>query len=198
MGVDVLILAAGAGRRFGSNKLLALWRGRPLLEHVLEKVALLDVDSINLVLGAYATEIEELLREKSHIDNLPSPLPKCFIYSDWQLGMGDSLAFGVSQLPSENAVLVLLADQPLIELGDLQKLLVLGRKNPDKIVCAEFAGTRGAPALFPPEYKTRLRLLSGDRGAKILLSFPDVITVDLFNAAIDIDSPSDLTLLPCQ
>lgn len=190
MAVDVLILAAGAARRFGGNKLLALWHGRPLLEHVLEKAALLDADSINLVSGAYAAELEEFLREK-RLNNFSSPPKKCFFYSDWQLGMGNSLAFGVAQLPPENAVLVLLADQPLIEVADLQKVLNLSRQNPDKIVCAEYLGTRGVPALFPAEYKNQLKLLSGDRGARALLSAPDVIALPMPEAEIDIDLPSD-------
>lgn len=192
MAVDVLILAAGAARRFGGNKLLALWRGRPLLEHVLEKAALLDADSINLVSGAYATELEGFLREEKYFKNLSELGIKHFFYSDWQLGMGNSLAFGVSQLPPENAVLVLLGDQPLIEVADLQKVLNLSRQNPDKIVCAEFSGTRGVPALFPAEYKNQLKLLSGDRGAKALLSAPDVIALPMPEAEIDIDLPSDL------
>jgi molybdenum cofactor cytidylyltransferase len=192
MTVDVLILAAGAARRFGGNKLLALWNERPLLEHVLEKAAALDADSVNLVLGGYAAELEVFLKSRQ------GPPMNHFFYSDWQLGMGSSLAFGVVQLPPQNAVLVLLADQPLIELADLQKLLALGRQNLAQIVCAEFAETRGVPALFPPEYKNRLKLLSGDRGAKALLCANDVITLPLANAAVDIDLPSDLALLPNQ
>lgn len=192
MAVDVLILAAGAGRRFGGNKLLVLWRDRPLLEYVLDKAALLDAHSINLVSGAYAAELEEFLREEKYLKNSSELGIKHFFCSDWQLGMGNSLAFGVAQLPPENAVLVLLADQPLIEVADLQKMLSLSRQNPDKIVCAEFAGTRGVPALFPAEYKNQLKLLSGDRGARALLSAPDVIALPMPEAEIDIDLPSGL------
>lgn len=198
MAVDVLILAAGAGRRFGGNKLLALWRGRPLLDYVLEKAKSLDAASVNLVSGAYATELENFLARQNYFNNPPDIGNKHFFYADWQLGMGNSLAFGVAQLPQQNAVLVLLADQPLIELADLQKMLALGQQRPTQIICAEFAGTRGVPALFPPEYKNRLSVLSGDRGAKALLSQTDVITLPLANAAVDIDLPADLALLPAQ
>src|SRR5688572_2141379 len=195
MAVDVLILAAGAGRRFGGNKLLALWRGRPLLDYVLEKAKSLDTASVNLVSGAYVTELENFLARSNYFNN---PLIKHFFYADWQLGMGNSLAFGVAQVPPKNSVLVLLADQPLIELADLQKMLALGQQHPTRIICAEFAGTLGVPALFPPEYKNRLSVLSGDRGAKALLSQTDVITLPLANAAVDIDLPSDLALLSTQ
>jgi len=198
MPLDVLILAAGAARRFGGNKLLALWQGRPLLAYILEKSALLGADSINLVTGAYAPELEDFLRKEGYLNTLDRPAVKQLFYSDWQLGMGNSLAFGVVHLPPQNAVLILLADQPLIAPADLQKMLVLGRQNPAKIVCAEFSGTRGVPALFPSKYKNQLRLLSGDRGAKALLSAKDVVTLPLANAAIDIDLPSDLALLPNQ
>lgn len=186
MAVDLLILAAGAGRRFGGNKLLAFWRGRPLLETLLDNAAGAHVDSINLVLGRYATELE------AHLQSLATAEIKRFVYSDWQLGMGNSLAFGVAQLPLHNAVLVLLADQPLIEAADLQKILESGRANPDRIICAEFSGTRAVPALFPPQYKNQLKILSGDRGAQALLSAPDVIALPLANAAFDVDFPADL------
>lgn len=190
MGLDILILAAGAARRFGGNKLLARWRGHPLLEHVLAAAESVRANSINLVFGAYADEVQAYLQSRPAASHI-----KHFVNADWQSGMGSSLAFGIAQLPQENAVLVLLADQPLIAPADLQNILALGQKNPHKIICAEFSATRGPPALFPAQYKNELRLLAGDRGAKALLHSADVLTISVAAAAVDIDSPPDLSQL---
>ena len=53
-----LVLAAGAATRFGAPKQLALLRGRPLLEHVLETVAAAPLDRRVVVLGAEAERVE--------------------------------------------------------------------------------------------------------------------------------------------
>ena len=190
--VDVLILAAGRARRFGSCKLLAQWQGVTLLEHVLQKAVALPVRSVNLVLGGYATEISTFLRQRhfSHVN--------LFYCDSWAAGIGQSLAYGVAQLPNGNAVMILLADQPLIELSDLQQMLEHGGADVGRLVCAEFAGTLGVPALFPARFKNGLLQCCGDRGAKALLHehAAEAVKIALARAAVDIDSPSDLALLP--
>lgn len=107
--------------------------------------------------------------------------------------MGNSLAYGVSQLPMENAVLILLGDQPLISANDLQRLYDAWQCDDGKIACANFLGTLGVPAVFPATIKSKLLQCDGDRGAKQLLqSSNDLTSVPMPTAAIDIDSPLDL------
>lgn len=191
--VDILIMAAGGSRRFGSCKLLANFRGAPLVNYALETALELSrthpgiISSVNLVFGGHANEIGTFLESRcNQVRILHCP--------DWDKGLGHSLAFGVAQLPAENAVLVMLADQPLIEVADLEALLRGVEKNPEKIICAEFLFTLGVPAVFPSHMKKSLLQLQGDKGAKALLMGESdrVVTIPISSAASDIDTPDDL------
>ena len=183
MGLDGLILAAGSSSRFGNCKLLADWQGAPLLDRILDAASRLPLNRVAMVTGAYHRDIA------AHLSDSAVELCYC---ATWHTGMGSSLAYGVSQLSPENAVLVLLGDQPLIDNDDLQQLLTTWKANPHKVTCAAFAGTRGVPAIFPATAKPWLLQLSGDRGAKGLLNGNDVTAVPMPNAAFDVDTRSDL------
>ena len=56
--VSAIVLAAGAGRRFGGAKLLATLDGRPILQHVLDTIAGADLGDVIVVLGADADAVE--------------------------------------------------------------------------------------------------------------------------------------------
>lgn len=192
--IDILIMAAGASRRFGGCKLLAQWRGAPLISHSLNtaiklsQISELPIVSINIVTGAYHDQIRESLQQyyPSNHNLLNCP--------NWSLGLGHSIAYGISQLPPENSVLIMLADQPLVAVEDMQRIINSASENPGKIICAKFASTIGVPALFPAEFKKYLHRLTGDRGAKVVLVEHEnnLIKLLLNAAAFDVDLPADL------
>lgn len=191
--IDILIMAAGASRRFGGCKLLAEWRSAPLITYALNTAIQLSqqpelqIASIKIVSGAYHDQIHDFLRQQypaSHnLINNPN----------WSQGLGHSIAYGVSQLPPENSVLIMLADQPLVAVKDIQRIIDLALENPGKIICSEFASTIGVPALFPAEFKKNLQQLTGDRGAKVVLieCENNLIKVPLKVAGCDLDLPAD-------
>lgn len=192
MKVDCLILAAGKSTRYGSCKLLAPWRGQTLVDRVVESVVALPLESLNLVTGAYHQKIAQHFAVQE-----PKTGLRLIEFENWQQGMGHSIAYGVSQLPVANAVLVLLGDQPLINTQDLQRLFSTWQQNPTQTVCASFNQIRGVPALFPASAKRELLSLSGDKGARSLLAkdtWP-ITTVEMPNAGFDVDTPSDVEKL---
>lgn len=186
-------MAAGGSRRFGGCKLLAEFRGAPLLSYALNTAAAISraqpesISSVNLVLGGYADEIRAAVEQRHFAVNI-------FQCPDWASGLGHSLAYGVAQLPVENAVLIMLGDQPLVDAADLDGLLNSSKEHPGKIICAEFSSTLGVPAFFPAYFKPRLLQIKGDRGAKsILMNEREyVIAVSMQGAGMDIDFPADL------
>lgn len=212
--LDCLILAAGASTRFDGCKLLAEWQGRTLLGWTLAAARTLPLASITLVTGAYHNELVAHCAAACEVENRAEDQtenralqqnqnqkkqPPLQIYhcDTWQRGMGHSLAQGVAQLPTDNAVLILLGDQPLIDATDLQHLVSTWRAHPEHSCCASFADTLGVPAIFPAHNKPALQQLDGDRGAKSLLLNPAnaVSHVPMTNAAIDIDTRTQLVTL---
>jgi molybdenum cofactor cytidylyltransferase len=65
--------------------------------------------------------------------------------------MADSLRLGLEQIDitSHSAVLVCLADHPLVTAGTYGTLVELHRGSPEKIIIPSFQGSRGHPGLFP-------------------------------------------------
>lgn len=193
-----LILAAGASRRFHGCKQLARFDGQSLIARAIKQAEALTAGRVHLVLGARAEEI------KNHCaDELAQYSPNIVYCADWQEGMGRSLSEGISALPRDAAaVVILLSDQVRVGQDQLQKLIDTWQRlapgaQQTTIVCAEYEGIVGVPALFPAHYFDELRRLSGDRGAKkILTSYAkELVKVGMAEAAIDIDTQEQLNSL---
>jgi molybdenum cofactor cytidylyltransferase len=201
MKLDCLILAAGSASRFGGCKLLANWNGKPLVAQSIEAACTLEPENIFIVGGAYYEQLQQALPDlpistrTEHTKTI-----ELLEFRAWDLGVGNSLAFGVKRLQNANPVLVMLGDQPLISAKDLQHLHRTWSENPERIVCASFANTLGVPAIFPARFKAELYRCRGDRGAKsILLRYfnkdePLVIPIAMPSAEFDIDTPTDFKI----
>jgi molybdenum cofactor cytidylyltransferase len=182
----VVLLAAGASRRFGSPKQLARIGGQTLLRRM-ARIALAGRPAgCVVVLGARA---ERLRRELAGLD------VRVVVNSRWRAGLSRSLAAGVAALPPDaRAALVLLADQAAIGPADLELLRACWRRAPRRIVAACTEGKFGPPAILPRAVFPALRRLRGDAGARDMLRDPrrGVVGIELPGAALDIDRPSDL------
>lgn len=186
--IACLIMAAGAGSRFGAIKQLALVEGVPLIRRALSTAMSVFAEDTFVVAGAHGREVRETLRPalpETHLIDSP----------EWRQGLGASIAAGVRHLTGEHdydAVLIMLGDQAALKQQDLGALA--DRFTGSHIVAAQYHGRRGVPALFPARCFDALTALSGDSGAKHLLNdtAEDIVAVDMPRAAIDIDTPADL------
>jgi len=183
----VLILAAGESRRFGSCKLLADIDGKPMLQHSIELAQSTDAGFIRVVTGCWHQEI----KQAQAAGNITAT--EVIYNANWRQGLGSSIAAGIAQIASRcDEALLLLADQPRVSSEDLEKLT--HRPSKQKIACARYSNTLGPPAIFPAQYFPDLQKLSGDKGAKALLSASTTADcqIDIASAAFDIDRPTDL------
>lgn len=187
--LHAIVLAAGASTRFGTPKQLAQVNGRPLLQIVVERAVEVIGGAVTVVLGAHAAQIVPVLR------NSPASI---VINRDWNEGLASSVRAGVAQLPGSWAgVMLLLADQATVSAADLARLAEAWQRQPDYIVAAQYAGTVGAPTIFPRTSFAALMRLHGDHGAQALLRGNPhrVVRVPLARAVSDIDTPDDLIAL---
>lgn len=185
----VVLLAAGASRRYGGIKQLARVGGQSLLRRMTQVALVIRPAGCVVVLGARAARLR---RELAGLEVRIVSNPR------WREGMSRSLAAGVASLPADaRAVLVLLADQAAISPADLELLYDRWRHAPRCIVAASVGGRLGPPAILPRLAFPALRRLRGDRGARELLRDPSrrAIGLELPGAALDIDLPSDLAML---
>jgi molybdenum cofactor cytidylyltransferase len=185
MRIAGLLLAAGAGCRFGGCKQLALIEGKPLVRHALESLARLFDDDLYILLGAYREDIQPLVED----------LATVISHADWHQGLGSSIARGVDEIEARGryaGMLIALADQPRISTGDFGQLVE--RFDGNRIVAAHYTGAPGVPAIFPATAFDDLRRLYGDRGAKSMLldANREIDSVPLAAAATDIDTEADI------
>jgi CTP:molybdopterin cytidylyltransferase MocA len=183
----IVLLAAGEGSRFGGAKQLASIGGEPMVRRV-ARILLETQLPVCVVTGAHAGEVEAVLAD------LPLKLVGC---ERWSQGMGDSLAAGVRAVvgafPLASAVLVCLADQPLLSAAQLRAMLQRHQAMPDRIMATQYADLQGPPVLFPRDCFAALTALSGPHGARTLLR-QETARVEVFAspAWVDVDTPQDL------
>ena len=144
-----------------------------------------------VVLGANAATIAPALAGLTSVAMVINP--------DWERGLASSLAVGLSAFLADDsceAVLVTLADQPLVDGAALRRLIA-AFDDEHRIVASAYDDTIGVPALFGREHLDDLMRLTGDRGAGSWLRARqnEVTRVPLYSAAFDIDRPSDVARL---
>lgn len=108
--------------------------------------------------------------------------------------MSSSIRVGLTHIdPAWLGVMLMLSDQPLISRADYRALADMWMSKPDSIVASEYAGARGAPAIFPVSYRDRLMALTGDQGGRLIIEAADLVQiVKMPNAEFDIDTPNEL------
>jgi bifunctional UDP-N-acetylglucosamine pyrophosphorylase/glucosamine-1-phosphate N-acetyltransferase len=119
MGLSVIVLAAGEGRRMRSRhpKVLADLAGRPLLLHVLDRVRALEADRVRVVVGHQADAVRAVLPEGVETADQPE-----------QRGTGDAVACALGGLSASDTTLVLYGDVPLVQPETLRALVDMGRR----------------------------------------------------------------------
>lgn len=184
-----LLLAAGRSERFGADKLLAPLHGHPMLFWSAAAVAT-AVDALYVVVptGAPARAaavggIRAVIVEHATRDG----------------GMASSIGAGVAALPSEaDAVVIALADQPLVAPDVVRLLCARWREGGVAAVVPRYRDRRGNPVLFGRSCFDALSALRGDSGARSLLhalgGTVAAIPID-DTAPLDVDTPDALRRL---
>ncbi|WP_155375434.1 nucleotidyltransferase family protein [Catellatospora vulcania] len=181
MAVGGLLLAAGAGRRYGMPKALAVVPGDGVLmvQHALRTLRDGECDPVVVVLGAGAARAPAL------------PGALVVINKEWRTGMGSSLRAGLAALPPQvDAVVVLLVDTPGITAEAVRR--VGAGAKPDTLRVATYGGDGGHPVLLGRDHWAgAAELAVGDVGARPYLARHEVETVpcDDVSDGADLDVP---------
>lgn len=190
--IGVVILAAGASTRMGKPKQLLLHRGRTLLRRAVETALASICYPVVVVVGAHA----ELLRKE--VADLPVSVVE---NREWEKGMSSSIRTGLHELmmtqPEIDAVVVMLADQPLVTAALINQLVDVRRNTGKRIVASAYGTVLGVPALFSRELFAEITALNANEGARqVIANHPDdVASVCFPEAAVDVDTPEDYELL---
>lgn len=166
--LEAVVLAAGAGRRFGGGKLLAPWRGGVLLDGALAAALAAPARNVWVVTGAEAEAVSTAARAYASSAGAADRL-RLVAAPDHAEGMGASLRAAIAALPPDTAgAFVFLGDMPRVPasiLPDLAAALAAGAPAAAPV----WAGRRGNPVLLGRGLFPALRALSGDQGARAVL-----------------------------
>ncbi|WP_206787188.1 NTP transferase domain-containing protein [Amycolatopsis sp. MtRt-6] len=190
-----LLLAAGAGRRYGGPKALVPLDGDPLVLRALRSLTAAGCHPVRVVVGAAAEQVRALL---------PDPA-QAVTAEDWATGMGASLRAGLTALETAvetalestghpAAALVHLVDLPWVGPEVLAR--VAAHATPETVARAAYDGVPGHPVLLGRRWwRDVADAARGDRGARDWLATRGDLTLiecgDL-GSGRDVDRPGDL------
>ena len=186
-GLAAIVLAAGFSRRMGTDKLTLAWRGRTVLDWVLDAACVLN--HVVLVGDSVLT---------AHRGAAGDPLLSCaFVRVESLLaatGQAASLKSGLAALPGGVAgAMVLLGDMPLVTPELVGRLA--GSFRAGRFLVPLCHGRRGNPVTIPAEWFPMAMALNGDTGARPLLDRPgapvDFLETNDPAVLADIDTPED-------
>ncbi len=191
-GCHAVVLAAGAGRRFGGGKLTAPCHGRPLVTWAVETALAAPVERVTVVLGCAADDVAEAL-VPWRCDRLTT------LRSErWHEGLGRSLADGVASLPPDwVAILVILGDMPALE-HDRAAPLLRAVHDGAPAALPRLGDRDGHPVAVSRALWTRIGPPQSDAGlGRAIRAEPGVVrlTTTAPGALLDIDKRADLERL---
>ncbi len=171
-----LVPAAGMSTRMGRNKLLLSFRGKPLIAHAVDTLLGSAVDEIVVVLGHQADQVSAAIGQK----------PVRFVANpEYHEGLASSIRAGFGSIPFHaSAIMIYLADQPLLKPGDVNFLIRAfnkASKTNKSIVVPFFGGQRGNPVIVNSSYKTSILAIVGETGCRrVIKQNPDqVLAVEM-------------------
>lgn len=196
MTVAGLLLAAGAGRRMGLPKALVRLDGELLVERGVRLLTGGGCAPVLVMLGARAAEVTAA----ADLD-----AARVVVNPDWETGMGSSLRAGLAALPDDaDAVVIALADQPLIGAEAVRRLIAAWRAGAPDAAVATYDGEARNPVLLDRRAWTSAAVsATGDRGARAFLRGAyDARVVEVpcdgTGSPADLDTPEQLADLSRQ
>ena len=194
MKVAAVILAAGAGSRFGGAKLLGILDGRPIIAHVVEAAREAGLQPIVVVVPPTG-ELDAL--DLGDVRRVTNETP--------QEGLSSSVRLGLRELDGDrevDAALILPGDQPRVRPDVIGRLIDAAASSPAPLLIAPRYDADEAPnPVLARRAAWRLAdELVGDHGlGRLLADRPDLVErVDVAGANPDVDTPADLARLNRQ
>ncbi len=186
-GIWAIILAAGESKRMGSPKMVLPFKGKTIIENVIESISGSEIENMVLVLGA---DSEKIIKAVEGMD-----VKHCYNVN-YKQGMLSSVKCGFSSLPYHfSAALVFQGDQPMIGRDIIHAVVNAYRQTGKGIVMPVFDKKRGHPLLVDSKYRDEIMKLDDEQGLRALAyKFPsDVLEVRVKTRGVlkDIDTEED-------
>ncbi|MBI5373971.1 MAG: nucleotidyltransferase family protein [Candidatus Schekmanbacteria bacterium] len=186
--VSVVLLCAGKSQRMGSSKLLLPFRGKTVIETILDTLLSSDVNKIVTVLRKGDEDISRLIPHNKKIIKTFNPEPEGDMFS--------SIVCGVKSLGGEpGGVMIFLGEHPLVDYETVNRLVETFDSSDKKIIIPVYNGAKGHPVILHKSLREEILGGTFRNGLKGLIEAHEndilKITVDCKGTVIDLDTPED-------
>ena len=183
MKIGCVLLAAGAGKRFGGGKLLYEIDGEPMIARAMRLYGAFDFSARVCVTRSEA----EVIQRYAHESGFP-----VVINPDPERGVGTSVAIATEAIlakePHLDGILYAVADQPYLTKESVAQLLAAFEAHSHDIVSLAFGERRGNPAVFPAAFYPELCALKQDvGGGAVIKRHPERLTLVEAGTARELD-----------
>lgn len=155
-----ILMAAGAGKRFGSNKLVALYEGKPLYVRAMDAIPAQKLSAVIVVTGCGDILAEA---EERGFETILNDRPEEGVSRTIRLGLGRARALGA------DAAMFMVCDQPRLTRESVAGLIDAYLADPGRIALMAHGSRRGNPAIFPEEFFGELFDLPEDAGGSLVI-----------------------------
>ena len=183
--VGCVIMASGLGKRFGGNKLMADFGGKPMILRALQASEALKAHRV-------------VVTRHEDVAKLCQELGVAVVFHDLP-HRSDTVRLGLEALGDVDACMFLPADQPLLQPETVELLVSHWEADQQSILRPSCEETPGSPVIFPAWTFPQLRSLpEGTGGGWVMKQYPErVKTVPISDPyeLMDADTPETLAML---
>ena len=183
--IGCVVMAAGRSSRFGSNKLLAQYCGRNIVDSAFDAVPCENTHRVVVV--TRFPEVQILAGKRGF---------ECVWNDNPEEGISHTIRLGLQQLLDADAVLFMVSDQVFLTRSSVSAMVEFYQEHPNHIICMSFGGEYGNPCIFPSAFFPELLALHGDTGGKSVIRRYESLLL-CFEASdaselLDVDYPDEL------
>ena len=161
--IKAILLAAGQSKRIKSeNKLIKLYKKKPLINHSLKALHKSKVNKVIIVLGHQKNEVKKIIKKNKK--NILS------FNKNFRKGMASSIKVGLKKVSkNDKGFIVVQSDMPFIKSSDINKIYNSIKSKKFLVHVLKFKNKVGNPIGFDRSIVKKLKKIKGDFGAKFMV-----------------------------
>ena len=161
--IKAILLAAGQSKRLKSeNKLIKLYKKKPLINHSLNALHKSKVNKIIVVLGHQKKELQKIIKKNNK---------NIFTYNkEYKKGMASSIKAGLRKLnKKDKGFIIVQSDMPFIKSSDINKIYNSIKSKKYLVHVLKCRNRLGNPIGFDISIMKKFKKINGDVGAKFMV-----------------------------
>ena len=161
--ISAILLAAGQSKRIvQENKLLKIYKKKPLVNHALNSVKKSNVNKIIIVLGHESSEVKKNIKKNKKIIFI--------VNNNYKKGISSSIKTGIKRLSKKNkGFIIIQSDMPFIKTEHINKICRSIQKKKHLVHVLKFRNIIGNPIGFDISVLSKFKKIKGEYGAKFMV-----------------------------